>query len=225
MSNQDEIFQAGEGDSWFERNAAVLQPGVRHDAVLRLFEANAGRLDPVATVCDAGCANGWRLAALATQLPAVKRLVGFDASQAAVESGLGMWPRLDLRVGLLDEPPALGEFDLVIVSFVFHWVDRSRIARAIAAVDSLVRPGGALLLADFLPDSPCRRRYHHRSDVDLFTYKQDYAECFLALHTYELLAKSVFDHAAPELESSEVADQDRAGCFLLRKTLSGYRSL
>jgi SAM-dependent methyltransferase len=223
VADQSRIFEDSEGDRWFARNAAHLSDSHPDDHVLALLERAEERAQ-VRSMCEVGCANGWRLAAARRRLPAISRLAGFDVSQDAVEDGRSRWPEIELAVGPADVPPIEGPFDAVIVSFVLHWVDRARLAATIAAIDALVAPGGVLLLADFLPDSPCARRYHHRSDCEVYTYKQDYSHCFGALGFYQEEEAVVFAHGAAA--GAPVAhEQDRAFAKAMRKTLAGYRHL
>jgi trans-aconitate methyltransferase len=174
--------------------------------------------EQVRSVCELGCGNGWRLASIGERFPAIQRLAGCDVSAEAIADGRSRWPGLELAVGSLDQPAIQSAFDVVIVSFVFHWVARDRLAASIAAVDALVAEGSALILSDFLPDNPCARPYHHRTDVELFTYKQDYVRCFTDLGLYEELERAVFSHDGG---ASPIDEQDRAMCALLRKNLSG----
>lgn len=221
--DQNLIFQKGEGDAWFRRNASTLGTFSKADpAQLLLGQLDLSRQGMISSVCDIGCANGWRLSQIREGLPNVRRLCGFDVSEAAVANGLSHSSGLDLRVGGIDEPPFAEQFDLVIVSFVLHWVDRQRLARAIASVDSLVAPNGLLLISDFYPDRPCARRYHHRRDVELYTYKQDYVGSFTALGLYRELSRLTFSHDQSGLLVGPAADQDRAVCALLHKHPDAY---
>jgi SAM-dependent methyltransferase len=217
--NQTDVFSTDEGDNWFRRNAAALDAGHGGDHALNILARWSGR-QPVRSVCELGCSNGWRLAAAAKLLPGVERLAGSDLSRAAIEDGRRHWPNLELQIGRLDRPELDGPFDAVIVSFVFHWVARDRLAASVAAIDGLVRDGGALIISDFLPDSPCARPYHHRRDVEIYTYKQDYARCFISLATYEEVEREVFAHSGGT--GAAIDPQDRAVCALLRKDLEGY---
>lgn len=217
--DQTDIFSRDEGDNWFFRNRDHLTTSRSDDPTLAMVErlhALGGRVD---AICDLGCANGWRLAALGQAYPEAARLAGSDISEAAVIQGRRAWPELELAIGSLDRPGLAGQFDVVIVSFVFHWVARERLARSVAAIDELVTEGGALIIADFLPDRPCARTYHHRTDVALFTYKQNYADCFLGLGLYEQLEQSIYSHSH---EGEAVDPEDRAVCALLRKNLTLY---
>ncbi|MDB5801082.1 MAG: hypothetical protein JWL63_2021 [Rhodocyclales bacterium] len=218
---QDEVFRAGEGDAWFRRNAASLDAHAGHDWVLDTLGRLSGR-ERITTVCEVGCASAWRLARLPEVLPAATRRAGFDLSADAIEHGRKRDGALELRVGTASEPPFAEQFDLVIVSFILHWIDRSLLTRSLAAIDALVAPGGYLVVADFLPDSPCRRRYHHRDDVALYTYKQDYAAAFKATNLYREISRSVFHHSETRGELRAADDGDRAACVLLHKPLLAY---
>ena len=219
--NQDDVFLGGEGDAWFHRNAEALSKPQRPDWILGLLSMLDARSE-ISSVCEVGCADGWRLARLAESLPNVTLNAGFDASAAAIADGKRRHPQLDLRVGPVTWPPFEQRFDLVIVSFVLHWIDRAELVRAIAAVDQLVAPGGWLAIADFLPDRPCKRRYHHRDDVVLYTFKQDYASAFTGLGLYEEVARVAFPHSQAGGVIGHVAGGERAGCALLKKPLDNY---
>lgn len=220
LPDQTDVFSTDEGDNWFRRNAESLNHPVGEDHATAMLLRVADR-EPIRSVCELGCSNGWRLASIADRIPSVERAAGSDLSRAAIEDGCRRWPELELGVGSLDSPCIEGEFDAVIVNFVFHWVARSRLAASVAAVDALVRDGGALIIADFLPDRPCARPYHHRTDVEIYTYKQDYSGIFTALGTYAELARDIFSHSGSRAEP--IDPQDRAVCVLLRKNLAVER--
>lgn len=219
--NQDTQFLQGEGDAWYRRNRGGLlretDEWAGHDVPLRLLRARGGSWG---SVLELGCSLGRRLDVLSRA--GTTRAVGTDASAEAIAEGSRRYPSLDLRHALISTP--IGEtFDLVIVNFVLHWVDRSSLASTVAAIDSAVRREGHLLLGDFLPDRPVRRDYAHKPG--LYTYKQDYSSCFTALGLYEELERRVFDHddpTHPERPAAEIDAQRRGGCVLLRKTDEGY---
>jgi SAM-dependent methyltransferase len=112
-------------------------------------------------------------------------------------------------------------FDLVIVHFVFGWVDRTRLLRTVAEVDRLLCDGGHLIIGDFMPLAPTRVGYHHLPDEQAYTYKQNYADVFLAAGIYEQICTLTGDHSTHEL-SGDVSDSDRIAVWLLRKGLVGY---
>jgi SAM-dependent methyltransferase len=105
---------------------------------------------------------------------------------------------------------------------VLHWVDRSRLLAALQKIDQELVPGGHLIIYDFYPERPCRRPYHHRIESEAFTYKQDYAETFVATRCYDLVAKVNIDRSTekPGLSSDP---ENRAILAILRKrTLNDF---
>lgn len=220
-ATQDEVFGQSEGDAWFHRNVSCLSDVGHADRILDIL-ARLDERDSLNTVCEVGCAHGWRLERLPEVLHSVQRRAGFDLSAAAIAEGMAKCPELELRVGGASEPPFAEQFDLVIVNFVLHWVDRSLLMKTLAAIDGLVATGGWLALGDFLPDGPCRRRYHHRNDVDLYTYKQDYAAAFTASGLYREVSRSVYHHADTGKGLQAADALDRAVCVLLHKPVQAY---
>ena len=107
-------------------------------------------IDRGARVLDIGCATGGLLHEL--QLVGFERLVGVDPSAACVEYGRQRF-ELEMHQGTLAELPAIGRFDLVIVSHVLEHVER--VADAVASIASVLAPGGEVYVE--VPD-PMRYR-------------------------------------------------------------------
>jgi SAM-dependent methyltransferase len=212
MADQSQIFREGEGDAWFRRNSAAIDDA-DGDQPLAMIARYREKFGPIITACELGCANGYRLARLAESYPDMTRLAGCDVSSAAILDGRERWPALELKVGSIEDPGIAGQFDIVIVSFVLCWIDREKLLSVSSSIDALVRPGGALIISDFLPFSPMTNRYHHRDDVEVYTYKQDYSKLFTSLG-YAQIDASVFAHDG---SSGVPAENNRACCFLLRK--------
>jgi SAM-dependent methyltransferase len=218
--SQDRLFSESEGDNWFRRNQAALNDPERMDWPLLVLD-RLGAASGIGSILELGCSDGWRLGRLRAKWGAERRYVGVDASAEAVREGMRRSPGLDLRHGLLSEVPLREEFDLVIVNYVFHWVDRGSLARSVAETDRMVRDGGLLLLGDFSPDHPQRRRYHHRPDQEVYTYKQDYAAVFRSLGTYGEVCRVNYDHDRPDGSFAAAPSASRAFCALLSKSLDG----
>jgi SAM-dependent methyltransferase len=168
-------------------------------------------------VLEVGAANGFRLAMLAERYGA--RAVGVEASAAAIADGSERYPAVELRRGATGALPVDEMFELVIVNFVFHWVDRSSLLASVAEIDRALADGGCLVLGDFLPGNRLRRSYHHRPEAGLWTFKQDYAAPFLASGLYQPLALLAGGHGSAELRVSATEDE-RVGTWLLRKQLT-----
>jgi SAM-dependent methyltransferase len=217
---QDSVFAEHEGNQWFERNSAALSHAdrLRHDPVLRLIDL-AG-LMPV-QVLEIGASNGYRLQTLHTTYGCAATAV--EPSLAAINDGRARYPAIRFVQGVANDIPlaATERFDLVIVNFVLHWIDRTTLLRSVAEIDRLVQDGGYLIIGDFYPAAPERVPYHHLPQAGIWTYKQDYPQLFLASNLYALVAQHAFHHATQQFQA-DVAPNERAQVALLRKTLTAH---
>lgn len=220
MTIQDSVFFEGEGDRWFERNKEALGKPDKVDWPSHLIDLLKTK-DSIKTILELGCANGYRLAKLKMKMPEACRVVGVDASAEAVADGKKQFAGVEFHHGTLSDIPLREEFDLVIINFVLHWVDRSTLAHSIAQIDRVVRDGGTLILGDFLPDFPQRRNYHHLEGGNVFTYKQDYAKTFEALGFYREFIRISFDHGTHQMLASPGESSSRGVCVALKKDVRG----
>jgi len=213
---QDTIFSGGEGDKWFQRNQGALARTdlEKTDPVLRVLQI--ANLAP-RRVVEIGASTGYRLHLL-QKLHACEA-TAVEPSEAAIAEGRTMYPSINFISGVAAAVPVAddGGFDLVIVNAVLHWVDRTMLLRSCAELDRLLAPQGFLVVGDFLPASPERVTYHHRTDVQLYTYKQPYAEIFIATRLYTQFASLVFDHSGFACRP-DLPPQDRYQVALLKKT-------
>lgn len=213
---QESIFLGGEGDAWYGRNRDALLEGGKEDWPVNIIERN--NLTPE-RVLELGCSNGWRLAKLQGRSNC---LVGLDASTAAIEDGQKLYPELELIRGGVSSVPINEPFNLIIVNFVLHWVDRDKLARTISEIDRLLEDGGMLIIGDFWPSEPARRKYHHLPQEDVWTWKQDYAQAFQSLGIYHKIDAQMYQHEKPTVGQVE-SGTSRAVCVLLQKDSSrGY---
>src|SRR5262249_45817990 len=127
--------------------------------------------------------------------------------------------RVEFVEGSASRIPLQDPFDLIIINFVLHWVDRSTLFATLAEIDRLLVDGGHLIIGDFYPANRMRVRYHHLPDAEVYTYKQDYSAAFLASGLYHQVAVLTFDHATRSLRA-DVAEDERFATCLLRKALS-----
>ncbi len=198
--NQNDIFTAGEADAYTARNA-------KHNAKYRIDDDIVAQCidDHVPNprrILDLGCSSGERLSALSDRHGAFG--VGVDASKKAIDAAMARDRRSFWFVGDWTDPDFEG-YDLVITSYVWHWVDRALLTRALLAVDKAVATGGYLIINDFysIADVP----YAHAEGV--MTYKRHYPEMFLATGLYEQVL------FRPYLYSKESSDP--CVCAVLRK--------
>jgi trans-aconitate methyltransferase len=212
--SQDGVFLEGEGDRWFERNSGCLAPAGADEPVLGAL--SRVQIAAVGTMLDVGGATGWLSAGFLRLHPGWGATV-LEPSRAAMRAGQGAFPGVTFRHGTAADASSLGVHDLVIASFVLHWVDRTALSRSIASIDAALADGGLLAVADFHPERPRANRYVHRPGV--MTYKQDYAACFTALGTYRLLVQHGFEHGSGASEDDPF--DRRCAVWVLRKDLEG----
>ncbi len=207
MKSQAAIFLAGEADAYYQRNQDAYRGyTIEDDVVAEVLrrevspDAQAAK-DPVdrLMLIDLGCASGERLSGLCRRYAALG--VGIDASTAAIQAARDRDPAQSWWVGDwskgIQGVSALRGAAIVITSYVWHWMDRSRIIRAMDAVNDCVRPGGYLVINDFYPDQPIDVPYVHTAGVT--TFKRRYEELFLATGTYRRAQQQVYPyHGAGE---------------------------
>lgn len=215
--NQEEIFEKGEADNWFQRNQGVLvgRETGEGDPVFGLLQDF--QVKPTRAL-EIGASNGYRMHSLYKKYGC--SVAAIDPSAGAVEDGKKRYPEIDMRVAMAHDLPFKdAEFDLVVVHGVFCWVDRAHLLAALSEADRVLADGGILSVGDFLPPQPERVRYHHLPEEKVYTYKQDYSAVFRASNCYELINQTVFDHRG-WVKRPEVEARERFSVTLLRKDLS-----
>jgi 2-polyprenyl-3-methyl-5-hydroxy-6-metoxy-1,4-benzoquinol methylase len=109
------------------------------------------RADPRAKVADIGCGTGWSSIAIAQAYPKV-RVDGFDIDEASIATArenatrTGVIDRVTFELRDAGAPGRAASYDLVTAFETIH--DMSDPVAALAAMRSLVAPGGAVLVAD-----------------------------------------------------------------------------
>lgn len=215
-SSQDDVFTVSEADNWFERNRGALDRfDPEKDLPLRVMTLYG--LKP-GNVLEVGSSNGFRLAEIRRRFGAM--VTGVDPSAAAIDDGHRRFPDIQFVCGTASSIAVEGLFDLVIVNFVLHWVDRSLLLRSVAEIDRLLKDGGCLILGDFLPDDQAKVKYQHLPDNEVYTYKQNYASLFLASGLYQQVCSLSGRCGTKKLEP-DVESEKRIGVTVLRKTLEG----
>jgi SAM-dependent methyltransferase len=218
-SDQTNAFLAGEGDNWFERNREVLQrrASETQDIPLSMIAEVA---PPGGSVLEIGCSNGSNLADLNRRVSI--RGFGVDPSAKAVADGAALAPAIQLSVGTANALNYQNEFfEVVWFGFCLYLIDRSLLGAAVAEADRVLRDNGHLVITDFDPPYPCRRKYHHLEGVQ--TYKADYSKLFLANPAYALVAKRSYSHAGPGFHPDP---NERVATWVLAKSMTNaYRDM
>lgn len=214
---QETIFSEGEGDAWFERNREPYDPEV--DPVIHCLHSRS--IEP-REILEIGASRGDRLAELNRRFGA--RVTAVDPSVNAATEGRKHFPAVQFVTATAKSLPFPDDsFDLVVATFVFHWIDRKSLLTSAAEVDRVLKPDGHLVLADFAPFGPRKVRYHHRSDVQLYTYKQDYPALFLATAGYVILSQQILDHQTLK-PIPDIPEHERFSLVLLKKIRGGIYS-
>ncbi|MDD5431148.1 MAG: class I SAM-dependent methyltransferase [Candidatus Pacebacteria bacterium] len=215
--NQAEIFFKKEADSWFTRNEGRLAAKkVEEDWTMRFIKKY--KLRPK-RVLEIGSSNGWRLNFINKIYGA--KCTAVEPSAKAIKQGRKLYPKIDFRRGMAEKLPIKEneKFDMVVINYVFHWVDRNNIFKAFAEADRVLKNGGYLLFTDFYPDRPMRVPYHHLRGKNVFTYKMDYTSVFTLTGFYKLL-KQVFYHHSYTLAKMKIKPEDRGVTSLLKKDIN-----
>jgi SAM-dependent methyltransferase len=214
---QDSVFMESEGDRWFERNQMALNSfDAAADLPVKLIELYNLRPERVVEI---GAANGFRLAAIRGRTGA--DVVAVEPSARAILNGKASFPFVAFVRGAASAVPLRESFDLVIVNFVFHWIDRANLLRSVAEVDRLVQDGGFLIIGDFHPANFLQVPYHHLKNENVRTYKQNYAATFIASGLYHPVCLLTGDHAEKALDAT-AGEDERIGAWLIRKVPQGH---
>lgn len=143
-------YFAGIAASWDQERSLHAADDVVEAAIL---DAAAER--PYRRVLDLGTGTGRMLQLLAHDPARVERAVGLDTNHSMLAVARANIERaglrhIDLRQGDVYSPPfERGEFDLVVLHQVLHFLDDP--GRAVREAARLVAPGGRLLIVDFAP--------------------------------------------------------------------------
>lgn len=217
-NEQENIFEQGEGDNWFKRNKDYIkksQDDWIENAIRKLD------LKENASIIECGCSSGHRLARLKKIFPN-SRVVGFDISKEAICYGKKEYNEIELYQHKISEEFDMGQYDVVICSFVLHWVDRQDLSKVISNIDKLVADGGILLIGDFLPDYNHRNKYKHLENEEVYTYKQNYGSIFESLGIYKEMAKLTFDHRNRKDKIASADNDNRVGLSILKKNIFDF---
>ncbi|MCB9983999.1 MAG: class I SAM-dependent methyltransferase [Rhodospirillales bacterium] len=189
MSSQRDIFLAGEGDQWFQRNKITqdtLQAKAAQDPVLKYLEKSSFTFY---SVLEIGASNGWRLAVMQDRFPEA-RYTGIDPSTQAVENhfdNIQMYQATAERLPFED-----GQYDLVVMGFCLYLCDRFDLFKIAAEVDRVLKDGAHIILYDFHSEIPYKNAYAHKDGV--FSYKMDYSHLFSWNPCYESIEQIIMPH-------------------------------
>ena len=186
---QKNVFIKEEADAWYERNKLCInQKSLNNDQIfiaLQNIDCQPKR------ILEIGCANGWRLAQLASHYGA--SCYGIDPSKTAIEDGTLSYPALNLSVGTADGLPDIEPVDLIIFGFCLYLCDPQDLFKIAANSDRLLKDKGVMAILDFCPPAG-----HYRNDyqhyANLFSYKMNYSSMFSWHPSYCRIYEHVTHH-------------------------------
>jgi ubiquinone/menaquinone biosynthesis C-methylase UbiE len=143
-------YFAGIAASWDQERTLHATDDVVEAAIVQIAAER-----PYHRVLDLGTGTGRMLQLLAADPDRIERAIGLDTSHSMLAVARANLERaelrhIDLRQGDVYSPPFdRGEFDLVVLHQVLHFLDDP--ARAVREAARLVAPDGRLLIVDFAP--------------------------------------------------------------------------
>lgn len=219
---QKDYFLEAEADRWYERNLDKINGyTASEDKIISLLETYD---IPSRSVLEIGCSAGYRLNGIRQRFANVT-VEGIDPSVKAIEAGRKLYPSISLHHGTADDLSMFADaaFDVVIMGFVFYVVDRSILLKCVSEADRVLKNGGAMVIFDFYSEAPVRRKYHHITEFEAWSFKQRYDEIFTATHLYQLLHRGTYDHSTMK-ETTQSQFQEMVSLSLLKKDLdAAYR--
>lgn len=168
-----ETFLLVEGDNFFNRNHEHFN--IVNDVIIKNLKINEN-----SNILEIGCSNGWRLSYLKKQNTTCN-FYGIDPSKKAINSNVDN--EINLSVGTCDDLQFEDEyFDVILIPFVFMYIDRKLLLKSIGEIDRVLKNGGKLMITDFYPNKPRKNSYKH---IDgMYIYKQKYFDIFISTQNY-----------------------------------------
>jgi ubiquinone/menaquinone biosynthesis C-methylase UbiE len=174
---QSDIFLAGEGQAWLERNKDKLPP--KDDIVLEHMKK--WMLRPK-HVLEIGCSNGWRLEAINFEFDCA--CYGIDP---AIEKTVNINDNVTLMRGIASNLSAIFShtIDTLIYGFCLYLCDPEDYFLIATEADRVLQHNGVLIIHDF-PRSrfPFKVPYEHKEGVESYHY--DFAKLWSWHPFYEV---------------------------------------
>ena len=169
-----------------------------------LVERVVAHLRRGSRVLEIGCGSGANLRMLDGRGTGVLSY-GCDPSREAIGHVKLISPHHHLVSATFDSLHSSLSFDLVLISFVMHWVDRELLMRAAAEVNRVLRDAIAsgdspvlLAIADFDAQPPHRRSYLNSDGF--WTHKKEYSALWAA-SSYRVLERLTWGTMVDRLDS------------------------
>jgi len=214
---QSIAFRNYEANQWFLRNKPVLEKYSGDDDII-VNLVKQYQVKPL-RILEIGSSAGYRLHYLKTIFPSAE-VKGIDPSDEAIKYGKAQYRNIDLHVRTADDLSLFkdGYFDLVIVGFVFYVIDRPLLLKVIGEIDRVLCDKGLLINTDFFSEKAFKNKYHHITEFEAYSFKQNYENIFLASNMYQLIHKASYNHNS-KLPDATDNYYDKCSATLLKKDL------
>lgn len=222
VERQKTEFLSTEANNWFNRNKNNIESyDPNKDFILNKIQSYKIRPN---SVLEIGCADGYRLNELRKRYSCFT--FGVEPSIDAVEYGNKHYDGVTLFVGTSDELGSIPDssIDLIILNFVFHWIDRDLLLKSCAEIDRVLINDGILMIGDFFPGLPEINTYHHPTLNKVYTFKQDYESIFLSTKLYSLVDKSSYNHSKKDFDFSNDFHNRFSVSILKRTGILNYKN-
>jgi len=189
-------FLESEGDSFFTRNINAFNniEYIKDDIILNNIQNNNILLNnSKINILEIGCSNGWRLNELYNIFPH-NNYYGIDPSKNSIDYGEKNYNNINFKVSTCDELLFFEnkKFDLILIPFVFMYIDRELLLKSIAEIDRLLNNNGILIITDFYSNR--QRKNNYKYIENSYIYKQNFYEIFLSTKNYFLNKLECFSH-------------------------------
>lgn len=174
-----------EGTNFYNRNKSYFNAS--NDFILNNFDIN-NHSDK--TILEVGCSNGWRLNEF-NKFNNKNKYIGLEPSLDAIQDNI--FENIKILHGTCDKINLLDDsVDILLIPFVFMYVDRTLLFKSISEIDRVLKNGGLLIITDFYSNRQRKNSYKHIPGS--FIYKQNYFEIFTSSKNYFLKKLECFTH-------------------------------
>lgn len=189
-------FLESEGDSFFTRNMNAFNNinYINNDIILKNLKNNNLLLNNQnINILEIGCSNGWRLNELYNSFPN-NSYYGIDPSKDAISTGKLNNNIINFEVSTCDNMNFFEDkkFDIVLIPFVFMYIDRELLLKSISEIDRVLKNNGLLIITDFYSNRQRKNNYKYINNS--YIYKQNFYEIFLSTKNYFLDKLESFSH-------------------------------